>query len=130
MVSECLVDKQLLELVRQSVGSVWALELLLLLRQDEVRRWSEAELVAELRSSLLVVRQSRAGLRAGRLVDADSSGLVAYAPATPELAALVDQLGDEYRNRPDAVRRAIVAPVESKLKTFSDAFLWRMPKDD
>lgn len=122
------VDQQLLDLIKRSVGSVWALELLLVLRATD-RAWSEAELVTELRSSQLVVSQSLAGLVAGGLVESSDKG-VRYRPADPETAKLVDKLADTYRNRPDAVRRAIVAPSDDKLKSFSDAFFWRKRQDE
>lgn len=122
------MDQQLLDLIKRSIGSVWALELLLLLRESG-RAWSEPELVTELRSSRLVVSQSLAGLAASGLVEISEDG-VRYRPAEEATGRLVDQLAVEYRNRPDAVRRAIVAPVDDKLKSFSDAFFWGKKQDE
>jgi len=122
------VDQQLLDLIKRSVGSVWALELLLVLKSSG-QAWSEQDLITELRSSQLVVSQSLAGLAAGGLIETGPKG-ARYHPADEETAQLVDRLELEYRNRPDAVRRAIVAPADDKLKSFSDAFLWGKRKDD
>ena len=126
--SECQVDQQLLDLIKRCVGSVWALELLLLLRESG-RAWPEQELVTELRSSQLVVSQSLAGLVACALVEIGEDG-ARYHPADEATGELVERLALEYRQRPDAVRRAIVAPVDDKLKSFSDAFLWGKRQDD
>lgn len=119
------MDRELEQLIESSFDSVWTLESLLLLHQRRSTSWSEASLVEELRSSASVVRQSIAALRAGGLVAEDGGGTYTYAPATPELDALVQRLAEEYRSRPDAVRRMIVMPKNEKLKTFSDAFLFR-----
>lgn len=121
------MDRELERLIGSSFDSVWTLELLLLLHGRRSIAWSEAGLVEELRSSALVVRQSVAALLAGGLVAGEEGGTYIYAPATPEIDALVQRLAEEFRSRPDAVRRMIVMPKNEKLKTFSDAFLLRKP---
>ena len=119
------MDRELEQLIESSFDSVWTLELLLLLHERRGTAWPEASLVEELRSSALVVRQSIAALMAGGLVVENDGGTYTYAPASPELDALVQRLAEDYRSRPDAVRRLIVMPKHNKLQTFSDAFLFR-----
>ena len=71
--------------VRATFRSVWALELLCLLRQNRDRAMSQADMIAGLRASDLVVTQSVGGLAAAGLVLTEADGLTRYAPATPEL---------------------------------------------
>jgi hypothetical protein len=121
------VDPRLLDILGSSIGSIWALELLLILRRDPARTWTSAALVTELRSSDLVVSQSIERLERGGLVVRDDDGAVRFAPATPDLETAITSIDDEYRLRPGAVRRAIIAAPDDKLKSFSDAFLFRKP---
>ena len=112
--------------IRASFASVWALELLLLLRRDR-RRWSHVEIVAALRGSELVVSRSVASLAAAGLVDEDEGGGVGYSPVTEREAALVDEAERLYRSRPDHVRRLIIGASAGGLAAFADAF--RIRKD-
>jgi hypothetical protein len=52
------MNSDLIEFVETSFGSVWSLELLLLLYRDSSRTWTSDELVHELRSSEVVIAQS------------------------------------------------------------------------
>ena len=103
--------------------SIWALELLLLLR-SEARAWPRSELVTALRASDLVVAQAIESLVAAGLatVEGDSAR---FAPASPELAGLVDRTADFYGRKPDAVRRLIVMGSASGIAAFADAFRLR-----
>lgn len=116
------MDSDLIEFVETSFGSVWSLELLLLLFRDPQRNWTSGDLVRELRSSEVVVAQSVDRLVAAGLALAEADGAVRYGPATPEQDRLVVQLEEEYRKTPAAIRRLILQnPVET-LRTFADAF--------
>ena len=115
------------ELLQTTIGSVWGLELLLLLRRESTRRWAPEELVDELRSSQLVIQKALERLERGGLVDRDETGAVSFTAASTELAALVDEIDAEYRLRPDFVRRLIVAGPDDKLNSFADAFIFRKP---
>jgi hypothetical protein len=113
------------EMVESCIDSVWTLELLLLLHAQPDRFWATVEIVAELRSSELVVAQSlRALLNAG-LAIAESDGKVRFAAASADLTSFVEKLAAEYRSRPGQIRRLIVSRSSSKLMSFSDAFVLR-----
>ena len=117
-------DQDLLRFVTSSFPSIWALELLLVLKRD-LRRWSRDELVGTLRASDLVVSNALDSLVAAGLASIDDRG-VQYMPASDSIAALVDDTEAMYAARPDAVRRAIVRGMASGASAFSDAFrLWR-----
>ncbi len=121
------MDTNLVEMIESSLDSVWSLELLLLLHSTPGRRWNTADLVAELRSSSLVVAQSVGALKAAGLAIEDDDGTVRYSPASADVAAFVSRLEHEYRARPAAVRRVILGRSNSKLQSFSDAFVLRKP---
>ncbi len=124
------MDRDLQQLIESSIDSVWTLEVLLLLHSARERSWTVRGLTDDLRSSELVITQSIAILRTAGLVVEDADGAVRYRPAAQNLDALVARLGEEYRSRPATVRRAIVAPQNTKLQSFSDAFLLRKPKNE
>jgi hypothetical protein len=116
---------QLLRLVGSSFRSVWALELLLLLKTER-RPWAPAELIAALRASELVVNKALEELIAGGLVSVDVES-ARYLPANNSIARDIEKIERLYAARPDAVRRAIVSATASGATAFADAF--RLRKD-
>ena len=113
----------LLRLIGSSFRSVWALELLRLLKR-EPRSWTAAELVAALRASDLVVNKALDELVAGGLVSVDTGG-ARYMPVSEDVAGRIDEIEALYAARPDAVRREIVSAVSSGATAFADAFKLR-----
>jgi hypothetical protein len=111
--------------VRATFRSVWALELLCLLRQNRDRTMSHADMLAGLRGSDLVVTQNVAALAAAGLVLLEEDGGARYAPATAELDRLVGAAEMLYARSPDAVRRTIVEAANPGLTAFADAFKLR-----
>lgn len=115
----------LLRFIGSSFRSIWALELLLILKRER-RAWPHAELVETMRSSDLVVSKALDGLVSAGLAVNESEGAM-YMPVNDDVANCVDQLEQLYASRPDAVRRAIVAASASGVTAFADAF--RLRKD-
>ncbi len=105
--------------------SVWALELLCLLRQNRERSLSHAEMVAGLRGSDLVVTQGVESLTAAGLIVVDAKGDARFRPASRDLDALAAQAAALYAKSPDAVRRMIVAAANPGITAFADAFKLR-----
>ena len=116
---------EILRFIASSFRSVWALELLLVLKSEQ-RSWSRDELVATMRASDLVVSKALEALEAAGLVGNDG-GNARYMPISDDVAALVDQAQQLYAKRPDAVRRAIVSASSGDATAFADAF--RLRKD-
>ena len=114
-------DQDLFGFIREQLRSVWALELLLLMRRQTDRVWSQDELVTELRASPTLVSDNLESFERTGLVIADEEGHYRFSPASPLLSSLCDQLDQAYRERPVKVINAIVAPPE-KLQTLADAF--------
>ena len=116
-----MLDRDLTDFIGGSVPSVWALELLLRLRAQPERTWSEAALVQELRASETVVRNALGVFEASGLVRCEEAGC-SYQPASPAVADLCDQLARLYRERPVAVINAITRSKTSTLESFANAF--------
>ena len=106
-------NEEVADFVRATFRSVWALELLILLRQNGERKLTVADMVAALRGSELVVEQSLGSLVAAGLVAADPAGAAQYAPASKSTEALVEGAERLYASSPNAVRRMIVAVVRA-----------------
>jgi len=113
--------------IRSTFRSVWALELLCFLRQNRERSLSQAEMVAGLRGSELVVTQGVESLTAAGLVLAGADGSARYNPASGELDDMAQRTEALYAKSPDAVRRMIVAAANPGITAFADAF--RLRKD-
>lgn len=116
---------ELLRFIGSSFRSVWALELLLVLKR-EPRPWSRDELESALRASELVINQSVEALVAAGLASVEGEG-VTYLPVSADVAKCVDGVEEMYAARPNAVRRAIITASASGATAFADAF--RLRKD-
>ena len=115
------LNTELSAFIESAVPSVWALETLLLLRRDGERDWTVDRLVAELRANVTLVNDCLAGLQRGGLVIGED-GTFHYAPASPTLAALCDDLETAYRERPVAVVNTIARRRPDPLTGFADSF--------
>ena len=119
------LNDELYSFIGSSFRSVWALELLLLLKR-EPRSWSKEELITTLRASDLVVSNAIDELVAAGLVSVEGDG-ARYMPVSDDMAKSVKQVEKVYSARPNAVRRAIVSASASGATAFADAF--RLRKD-
>ena len=118
-------NDEILRFIASSFRSIWALELLLVVKSAR-RSWSREELVATMRASDLVVSKALDALEAAGLVSNDG-GNAQYMPISDEVAAHVEQAEKLYAKRPDAVRRAIISASSGDAAAFADAF--RLRKD-
>lgn len=115
------------QFIGASFGSVWTLELLLLLAADEQRQWSEAELVMALRASDLIIHRAVEELTAAGLIIAEADRRLRFGPVNADLHELVAQTRILYARSPDKVRRTIIRSRAGGLAAFADAF--RIRKD-
>ena len=116
------------DFVRVTFRSVWALELLCMLRKNRDRSLTHREMVDSLRASDFVVSQSLDNLTAVGLVSREADGSARYSPANTNSDKLVVRTEDVYAKSPNAVRRIIASAVNPGLTAFADAF--RLRKDD
>lgn len=106
--------------IASSFRSVWALELLLLLKRED-RPCSREELVALMRASPSVIENALEALVAAGLAGIEN-GEPRYMPTSDDIAALVDRTEQLYGSKPDYIRRLIVASPNRGLAAFSNAF--------
>jgi hypothetical protein len=104
--------------------SVWAVELLLVLRRDRDRGWAAEQLVAELRASTNLVRDVLAAFETSGLAVCGDDGAWRYVPAGPVIDALATRLEQAYRERPVAIIN-LIASRGDPIQGLADAFKWR-----
>ena len=121
-------DEDVLRFIAASFTSVWALELLLVLRRERGVR-SRAELVTALRASELVVARALDSLVAAGLASIEDDG-AHYLPVTDDVDACVVRAEELYRSHPNIVRRAIIGASASSAAAFANAFKLRKGRDD
>jgi hypothetical protein len=123
-----VLEPELIAFIRNSVQSIWSLEVLLLLRRRTAEALKPAEIVAALRSSPgLISKCLHQLVQAGLVSLDDEAGTARFSPATPDLARLCEALEIASHDRPIAVRDAITWSPNDKLRNFSDAFRLKGP---
>lgn len=115
-------DRTFISFVRESVRSVWAMELLLLLHRDASRNWRTGELVRELRANEALVQDNLLLFQRNGLAVGDEWGW-RFAPANSTLQELTDRLAQAFRERPVATMTLIAR--SDPLQSLSDAFKLR-----
>ena len=116
-------------MIRNSIKSAWALELLLFIRRGETRAWTVAELAAELRSNQSLTTDILASFKKAQLVIEEPAGSFRYTPATAELSDAVRQLDEIYAERPFTLIKEIISAPNDKIRSFVEAFKLRKDKD-
>lgn len=116
-----MISEEVRRFVRSSVKSVWALELLLLLRRDSERSWTAEALTNELRGSRQLVADILSHfIQIGLVVQSSQS--YRYQPTDANLDRLVQDLDKTYAERRIAVIQEIVSAPNEKIQTLADAF--------
>jgi hypothetical protein len=115
-------EAEVLAFVSATLKSIWALELLLLLRRERNHAWQTDDLVRELRASRVVVREALAGLSGAGLVTTDEPGQSCYRPASDQLDSFVEAAQSLYDAKPLSVINAIASAPNEKLRIFAEAF--------
>lgn len=118
-------EETVLDFAGSLFKSVWALELLLVLKRDPARVWQAAELIRELRSSQVVVTDALANLLAAGIIVEHEAGRYRYHPVSSEIDGLVSELQKVYAVKPAAVIRQIVTTPNRKLQQLSNAFRFK-----
>lgn len=118
-------EAEILAFVRSSIGSVWALEMLLLVGGRPERAWQRHELVRELRSSPAAVAGAAQVLeRAGLIARVGEDGC-RYQPASPKLDHIGELVRKIYAAKPATVIGAIFESPDDKLHAFIGAFKFK-----
>jgi hypothetical protein len=120
-----IAEDAVLDFAAISFKSVWALELLLMFKQEPARAWSADEIIRDLRSSQGVVAEALGNLIAVRLAAQDDEGCYRYQAGAAGLDEMVNAVEKLYATKPAAVIRAIVTSPNRKLQILSDAFRFK-----
>ena len=117
-------DEGFRSFLRTCVRSVWALELLLLIKRQP-KTWSVVLLTQELRANTSLVQGVLATFETAGLVVQAGPDAYVFQPASETLRACCDQLEQAYRERPVATVNLIVASAAGSLQSFADAFRFK-----
>jgi DNA-binding MarR family transcriptional regulator len=127
-----MIPADIRRFIIQCIPSVPYLEAWLLLREGGQREWDGAQLARRLymdtpRAEELLAQLARAGLLEPEPSDPPR---YRYAPRTPQLAALADQLAAVYAQNLVEVSTLIHVKSNRKARVFADAFVWRKKEED
>lgn len=122
-----MIAEPVLRFVRSSIKSVWALELLLVMRRASGRAWTIDQLTQELRSNRTLVADIVSAFVKSGLIEEQAPGSFRYQPSSGELDDLVQQLDRVYAERPLALIKEIVSAPNERIQSFADAF--KLKKD-
>ena len=125
-----MLDPQLIAFIRHSIRSIWALELLLLLRRRSPNAIAGEELVRDLRATPNLIERLIDQLVVSGLAVRESCGDVRFAPVSQELERMCEALDSASRERPIALRDAIASTPNDILKNFADAFRFKKDTDE
>jgi len=120
-----LIPEDVLSFIRSAIKSVWALELLLHLHRAPDRSWDAEALSLEMRSNRDLVQSILTTYEQSGLVALESDGKYTYRPASPHLAAIVDEIAKAYAATPLTLIKHIVSAPNEKIQSFADAFKFR-----
>jgi hypothetical protein len=120
-------DEETLRFIAASFTSIWALELLLILKRAG-GACTRQNLLERLRASELVIAGAVDSLVAAGLISNEAETAI-YQPVNRSVAASVEKAEELYHRRPDAVRRRIINAQTGAAKAFSDAFKFRGGSD-
>jgi hypothetical protein len=120
-----VTEDDVLAFVRDTIGSIWTLELLVLMQRDAGHAWRAEEIARTMRANMRVALEGLTLLEQAALVQVDGKGLFRYRPASPTLAEMVRNLVELYTRKPLAVVKTIHADPTGRIQTFADAFRFR-----
>lgn len=127
-----MIPADIRRFIVQCIPSVPYLEAWLLLRDSGQRDWDGAQLARRLYMNTPGAEELLAQLARAGLLEQEPSdpARYRYAPRTPKLAALADQLAAVYAQNLVEVSTLIHVKSNSKARVFADAFVWRKKEED
>ncbi len=120
-----MLEPSLLAFIRTSIPSIWALELLLLLRRAAPGHLTRDELVQLLRATPTLIDRLLSQFAAGGLVAQNETGGFRFECVTPANSSLCEALALAADERPIALRDAIISAPNDKLRDLADAFRFK-----
>lgn len=120
-----MLDSKLLAFVRSSIPSIWALELLLLMRRAAPGYLTRDELVQHLRATPMLIERLTARFVSLGLVEKNAAGAFRFQCSALETETLCEMLAVAADERPLALRDAIISAPNDKLRDLADAFRFK-----
>jgi hypothetical protein len=131
-VGETSISARVQHFLAAHVESVLELEVLLLLRERPERSWTAAELAQDLKIDAAWAGGQLGKLAADKILQrgGENSGQYRYAPASPEMDAVIGEVANAYASHRVTIIGLIFSKPTSTLKTFADAFRIRKEPND
>jgi hypothetical protein len=101
--------EEIIAFIKKYLGSIYAVELLLLVMRDPERCWTTHDLIRELRSSGTAVAEALGRLVNAGLISEKADGCYAFAPVSAKHAQIAAEIEKLYLASPTSVIKAIVA---------------------
>lgn len=120
-----MLEPQLLAFIRTSIPSIWALELLLLLRRAAPGYLTRDELVQHLRATPTLIDRLLSQFQTSGLTARNEAGAYRFDCATQDISTLCEALAVAAEERPIALRDAIISAPNDKLRDLADAFRFK-----
>lgn len=114
--------------VAAHVNSVEQIAILNLLRANPAREWTIVTLSVELRSVPSAVARRLEDLYVAGVLTRRSADSFRFEPASPEMAASIEELAICYRERPNRIIELIYSHPPKSLHAFADAFKLKKEK--
>lgn len=122
-----MIPERIRAFLRTTIKSVWALDVLVLMKNAPEQGWTVAALNDDLRATPSLVEEILNGFIRNSLVAVNPDGTFSYAPAAAETDAIATELVRLYAERPVAIIKEILSAPNEKIHSFVDAF--RLKKD-
>ena len=122
--------EELQSFIQDSIPTVDAAELLLVLALHPERTYQVTELIDAMRPTAVsepVVRRYLGHFQSRGLVKTQENNSHQYSPETPGLGDMVRALTKVFNERPVTLVRMIYAPKDEKIRSFADAFRLKKP---
>lgn len=122
--------EELRSFIQETIPSVDAAELLLVLAQHPDRDYQVVDVINTMRPTAVsepVVRRYLNHFHSVGVVAVKENNTYRYSPSSPELDGLVRALTKVYNERPVTLVRMIYAPRDDKIRSFADAFRLKKP---
>jgi DNA-binding GntR family transcriptional regulator len=110
--ARALVEDEVVKFIREWIGSVYGLDLLLMMMRHPGKAWEVDDLVRELRSSRTAVTEALNRLMGAGMVSERSQDRYAFVPASPRHQQIADAARQLYRSAPISVMRALATGVD------------------
>lgn len=122
MTNQFVVPPHIGTFLRETVRSIWGLEVLLLLHTTSPKAWNICELTMEIRGSEPLVEDVLKTLCRARVVREVAAGRYTVTLEDSKLAALMSELAILHAEYPVSIVKEILRSPNQKIKVFVDAF--------